>query len=408
MPASESGGGVKVTKKDVNQAIKEISSAVPSTKSITSLPATTAEPMEVEDEEFVPQPSSTDPTAQTTALPTYQSIAATSSSNTTNKLFEGLNIWLSRETPRGMLEFVIRSFGGKVGWQGDGGEPETWEGWTHVVIDRPPVAPASSIPSQPSTTTAAAADDRRRKYVQPQWVIDSLNAGRLLNEERYARGKVLPPHLSPFGEGGGYDPAKYAELERDVEMKEQEDQEGGSNGDDDDDEESEEEIIEGADMPDEEEEDSDEEMEQPKSKPAKPEVKPRDKTLKKAKSKLKSADAETLRAAELEAEAAGMDFAEFEKAVKMAKKKSKSAEAKATEGREDAEKEMNKMMMSNKQRKLYEKMKFGERKREAEVSHLSYCVHVALVVLRHRTEKSFGGKTEGDRENEEERSEEGW
>ena len=46
-------------------------------------------------------------------------------------------------------------------------------------------------------------------------------------------------------------------------------------------------------------------------------------------------------------------------------KKAKKAEVPKAD---EAEQDMNKMMMSNKQKKLYERMKYGEKKRIAEVS----------------------------------------
>jgi hypothetical protein len=74
-------------------------------------------------------------------------------------------------------------------------------------------------------------------------------------------------------------------------------------------------------------------------------------------------DPDALRAAELAAEAAGIDYGAFEQEVKKIKKaKGKPAPAPVA-----VEEEMNKMLMSNKKRKLYERMKYGQQKKDAEV-----------------------------------------
>jgi pescadillo len=77
-------------------------------------------------------------------------------------------------------------------------------------------------------------------------------------------------------------------------------------------------------------------------------------------------DAAAMRSAELQAEVAGMDYGTFERRLSKSQKK-KTQVQDPTGGVED----MNKMMLSNKQRKLYEKIKYSERKRQVEVSSMT-------------------------------------
>lgn len=91
------------------------------------------------------------------------------------------------------------------------------------------------------------------------------------------------------------------------------------------------------------------------------------------------ADPSALRTAELAAEAAGVDYSMFEKEVNKLRNQSKQTSGQIAG---DSEKDMNKMMMSNKQRKLYEKMKYSQRKREHEVRSWLYIMFWALNVLR--------------------------
>ena len=37
-----------------------------------------------------------------------------------------------------------------------------------------------------------------RVYIQPQWIFDCINVGRLLDTSSYLIGSKLPPHFSPF------------------------------------------------------------------------------------------------------------------------------------------------------------------------------------------------------------------
>ena len=67
----------------------------------------------------------------------------------------------------------------------------------HVDID---LTAFSGPSSAADCTPTANVEDRRRKFIQAQRVVDCVNAGRILSEEKYESGKALPLHLSPFGE----------------------------------------------------------------------------------------------------------------------------------------------------------------------------------------------------------------
>ncbi|MCJ1438748.1 mRNA-binding ribosome synthesis protein nop7 [Xylographa pallens] len=139
-------------------------------------------------------------------------------------LFAPFTFFLSRETPRQPLEFILRAFGCKrVGWDavlGDGAftHNESDPAITHQVVDRPPL-PASSLPEPVPTTdldtipadTQSLTPGSRvpgRTYIQPQWVWDCINEGSLMRPDLYAPGATLPPHLSPWVKPskGAYDP----------------------------------------------------------------------------------------------------------------------------------------------------------------------------------------------------------
>lgn len=328
-PKSTANGatnGKKASAKDVRQSIKSISAAAPTDGDI-ELPNVEETTPETE-EDFIPQPSTSNPTTENTSLPTLQSLsAALPQFPLSSKLFTPYTFWLSRETSRPIFEFIVRSCGGRIGWPATSGSgsplDESDDSITHVIIDRPVVVKENETDEERDRR-------QRRKYVQPQWVVDCINAGKILLEEPYGQGKMLPPHLSPFEDReDAYDPTVGLDNQNAIEE----------------DEESEVEMGDGE----EEEEEGEEE-----------EVQPEKAALKAA---ALAEDAAALRAAELEAEAAGVDFGTFEKEAKKARKKETQTKAK---GVDEKEEDMNKMMMSNKQRKLYERMKHGSSKRAAE------------------------------------------
>lgn len=323
IPKPENAGrGKMASTKEVRQAIKSITadpSAVNEDIDIDSRDFTTKS--SEADEEFVVHASAgVDATA---TLPTLQSLSETRKSTPT-PLFSPYTIFLSRETSRPVFEFLIKSFGGRVGWPTSSGSgspiTESDDSITHVIIDRPMINKANESAEEKGRR-------RRRKYVQPQWVVDCINAGKILVEDLYAQGGTLPPHLSPFGDKpGAYDPTvglSHLEEVSAEEVPESEDGQGSERS------EAEEGVGDGVETADIHNTD----------------------------------DAESLRAAELAAEAAGMEYGTFEKEVRRLQRKRGKKEKAADQDEED----MGKMLLSNKKRKLYERMKYGETRRAVEV-----------------------------------------
>ncbi|KAF2102506.1 hypothetical protein NA57DRAFT_52075 [Rhizodiscina lignyota] len=327
-------------------------------------------------------------------------------------LFTPFTFFLSRETPRAPLEFLLKAFGSKrVGWDavlGDGAYT-TNEGdrsITHQIVDRPNL-PEGALPAVPETkpspaqkhangeTDGAADDDEKeeessngrlrpgtrvpgRIYVQPQWVWDCVNQGKLLRPDLYAPGATLPPHLSPWvkAKRGEYDPTlSLAEQEKEGEveaaMLEDGDEdvveaESDEEAEDGVDEQIEEETgmkIAGSESEDEDEdEDEDENPEQDEEWGG----------ISDEAEDLEDPDVQHQR--ELEAEALGQRLtanqpkSEDETRKNEAKMKTKAV---AKRRREEAEElERQKMMMSRKKRKVLEKMLYGNEKREEEAEKL--------------------------------------
>jgi len=316
--------GRKISEKDVQKTIKAIAVVSEDAEPTGALPSSTINVTHEED--FVLYPSRKTSEAHA-PLPTLRTLETLPRSNATI-LFTPYTFFLSRETSRSIFEFLIRSFGGKVGWPASSGDgspiKEDDPSITHVVIDRP-IAPLK-IETQMEKERQSI-----RKYVQPQWIVDCINSRRILLEDSYAQGQTLPPHLSPFDEyEGAYDPTADP-IEFHVETEGEE--------------------VEA------------EEDEKEKETPERAEAETKDHHLEKA-LQYAARDSSALRTAELVAEAAGMDYDAFANKVNNFEK-NRMTKSQKHEG--EGEDDMNKMMMSNKKRKLYEKMKHSQKRKESEV-----------------------------------------
>ncbi|KAH8868140.1 Pescadillo like [Schistosoma japonicum] len=101
------------------------------------------------------------------------------------KLFKNKRFFLMREVPREVICLIVRSCGGECSW-----DKIVSPGYTFQEDD-PTID--YQVVDRPMTDMKLT-----RYYVQPQWVFDCLNAGRLLPTQDYLPGCSLPPHLSPF------------------------------------------------------------------------------------------------------------------------------------------------------------------------------------------------------------------
>lgn len=119
--------------------------------------------------------------------------------NPQSGLFSKLVVFINREVPLEWLQFSVLSFGGRVGWAGEGSPIDVSDPRvTHQIVDRPM---KNSVVNN-------------RELVQPQWIFDCINAKLLLPVHNYRPGATLPPHLSPFvdDDSEGYLPQYREEL----------------------------------------------------------------------------------------------------------------------------------------------------------------------------------------------------
>lgn len=222
-------------------------------------------------------------------------------------LFNDFVFFIGREVPLDIVEFLILACGGRVISEVALDQLSSKEG-----IDLEKIT--HQIVDRPVIKSKVPG----RTYIQPQWIFDSINKSELASANLYMPGETLPPHLSPWGDASGYDPE-------------------AEDGDQDEDS-SAEEIENSVDNEDESPENAIDEDDE--------------------------TDDALATQKELELEAKGVRFSD----VKDGASKSKSKKRKLTESEE--EKNLKMIMMSNKQRKLYKKMKHSNAQKDDKVAQL--------------------------------------
>ena len=112
------------------------------------------------------------------------------------KLFSKCTFLLNREVPVFCLQFIILSFGGSYVTLDDLDANAALK-FTHHVMDRPLATKKTNV-----------------EYVQPQYLLDSINNLFLLPTSQYLPGVSPPAHLSPFidNQKEGYQPDRSKEI----------------------------------------------------------------------------------------------------------------------------------------------------------------------------------------------------
>lgn len=275
-------------------------------------------------------------------------------------LFSNFTFYLSRETPRQPLEFILKAFGCKrVGWDATlGGGAFTHDELdptiTHHIVDRPVVQAVATEEEdgEDNQTSQKLTQNQRvpgRIYVQPQWVWDSVNDVELKEPHMYAPGASLPPHLSPFVKNvqGAYDPT--------VPLEEQEPENEALAASDDEAEGDADETVEGMDVADEDEDEDDEDEDAEDDEDVEEDGEDED----------EEEDEAAQRQQELEAELTGASV-NSKKVNAKTKAKETARKAFSKKSREEAEDlERAKGMLSKKKRKLFEQMQYTNNKKSA-------------------------------------------
>ncbi|KAJ3030371.1 UNVERIFIED_CONTAM: mRNA-binding ribosome synthesis protein nop7 [Siphonaria sp. JEL0065] len=349
--SSASGAVNRKQRKEVEKRVKTLSDKIGQISKAAAANANDGDDEE-EDEEEIDEdadiPSAiVEPTDASEMVPSLKDAAKIVTGSNSHKLFHSCVFFLSREVPRQSLEFVIKSFGGKVGWPETSGSganvAENDPTITHQIVDRPIVA---------------GANHGTRDFIQPQWVYDCVNAGKILRTKGYHIGETLPAHLSPFGGGKeGYVPAEaVSALAASKGIEANADEEGD--------------IVVGGIMADEAGEDAEGDEND--------DVEDDGEEEDELKGPLDSDDEEEVYQAELEAEAAGLSFTEYmqKKAAEGKTTKKAAAAAPATNKKRKAEAEaaeekaLAMTMMNKKDRNLYHKIEYGRKKKEEEAKKL--------------------------------------
>ena len=385
---SESNGTTAVDGKDVSKQLKTLSEKI---ARISTTHSNEEETIVVSSEDNTVASAEPGLDSFPAALPASDVLPQPDLSTVVSGLFSNCTFFLSRETPRAPLEFLLRSFGcRRIGWDavlGDGffTDNERDPNITHQVVDRPPQ-------QGPNGEVQVVRGGRvlGRIYVQPQYVWDCVNGGKLLRPDPYAPGEVLPPHLSPWvKKGEGYDPtAPLPEEEGEEEGEEEEEEEEEETRDEGllgtDENSTQKVAVKGTEASETEfSEDNENEHEgmtidmasSDEEAEFEAETARKNNSMNETKASLPVGEGEEelsetelvalQHQVELEAEAFGRPL------PAPTTRKSKEFLAQVKREREEAEeKEMAKIMMPRKKRKLYEKMVRGNRKREAEVKEL--------------------------------------